>query len=282
LNTGQTFNIGSNYDLFSVAMHELGHALGLNHSSSSSAIMYASYTNTKSGLNSDDSSGIQAVYNGARKPDAYDAAAANNSFSTASNITSTIDPTAKTAVLPNLDLTTTKDVDYYKFTAPAGSTTLSLVVQSKGLRLLSPKVTVYNASQKQLATVGGPGPSGSLHAGATLNLKVNVTAGQVYYLLVAGAETSSSYQAFNVGRYALVLNLGSGSTPSVPLPNTQTPNGNPLTSGGGQAEHAVAVATRHGQVDRYGAAPARRPAHHHPAPRHPARPARAGPFVPLV
>src|SRR5262249_21128659 len=38
------------------------------------------------------------------------------------------------------------------------------------------------------------------------------------------------------GRYAMTLNFGTGPSPTVPLPNTQTPNGNPIVGGGGQAD----------------------------------------------
>ena len=61
-NTGQSFNIGSTYDLFTVAMHEFGHALGLNESSVSSAVEYATYTGKKTGLASDDIAGIRSIY----------------------------------------------------------------------------------------------------------------------------------------------------------------------------------------------------------------------------
>ena len=61
-NTGQSFNIGSTYDLFTVAMHEFGHALGLNESSVSSAVEYPTYTGRKTALASDDIAGIRSIY----------------------------------------------------------------------------------------------------------------------------------------------------------------------------------------------------------------------------
>ena len=65
-NTGQSFNVGSTYDLFTVAMHEFGHALGLNESSVSSAVEYATYTGRKTGLASDDIAGIRSIYSRGR------------------------------------------------------------------------------------------------------------------------------------------------------------------------------------------------------------------------
>jgi hypothetical protein len=229
-NTGETFNIGSTYDLFTVAAHEIGHALGLLHSATSAAIMYSSYNTRKTALNSDDINGIQAIYGGARTQDAYDAAASNGSFSTASNIQSQINATTLTALVNNLDITTTSDADYYTFTAPTGAnSSFTVTVQSKGLSLLGPSVTVYAGDE---TTVLGSG-SGTDRTGNALTYTIsNVSAGQQFYVKVAAADTT----AFGTGAYALVLNFGNNASPTVTGPDTQVLNGNPLTSGGGQPD----------------------------------------------
>lgn len=52
---------GSGYDIFSVALHELGRALGLGTSADPSAVMYA-YYQPATGLSPDDIAGIQSLY----------------------------------------------------------------------------------------------------------------------------------------------------------------------------------------------------------------------------
>jgi hypothetical protein len=227
-NTGATWREGSTYDLFTVAMHEFGHALGLDHSTTSTAnVMYPSYTTVKSGLASDDVGGIKAVY-GARTADAY--GGTNNSIATAANVSSLIDTTTLAALVPDLKLNTTSTVEDFSFQAPAGASgTLKVQVQTQGLSLLTPKVTLYASNGTTvLASVSGV----NLFGGTTLTATVSgVVAGQTYYVQVQGADTT----AFSTGTYALALNFGTGATPTEAAPVTTTANGSPLSGGGGCA-----------------------------------------------
>jgi len=57
-------NTGSGFDVYSMVLHELGHALGLGHSESSGAVMYPYIWSSTvyTGLTADDVSGIQSIY----------------------------------------------------------------------------------------------------------------------------------------------------------------------------------------------------------------------------
>ncbi len=235
-NTAQTWNIGATYDLFSVALHELGHALGLNHSAYSTAVMYSAYNGVDCALGSDDVAAIRSVYSAgaARGPDRFDAAASNGAFGSATDLTSLLDATTKAAVVDGLDITTTADIDYYKLTAPAGSSgTLTVKVQSSNRSLLAPKVWLYNAGQALLTTATGAGSQGS-----TLTLTVSgVTAGQTYYVQVDGADST----AFGTGAYALTANFGPGASPDAAKLATQVLEGSVLSGGGGAANKKADV-----------------------------------------
>src|SRR5579871_3182052 len=229
-NTSQTFNInGQDYDLMAVAMHEFGHAFGMLGSSTISAAMYETYSGAKSGLNADDVNGIRSIYsNGtARAPDAF--GSVNNSFANAANISSYINTGNQTALVPKLDITNAGEKDYYVVTAPSGTgSTVTVSVQSQGLSLLAPKVSVYSAGQALLGTASGSGKYGTT---LTLNLANKISAGQQFYVQVTGADTT----ALGTGAYALSMSFAGNPLPTVPLPNTQVANGSPLSGGGGYA-----------------------------------------------
>lgn len=226
-NTAAAWSIGGvgGYDLFTVAVHEIGHALGLAHSSTSAAEMYGQYTNAKPSLHSDDIAGIRNIYsnNNARGNDRYDKPSNNNTWGDASNITGPLVRSKKWAIINDLDITSSSDVDYYKVSIPnyAGNT-LTVRVQSAGLSLLAPKATLYNGAGSVIATATGSSSS-------TLTLSVSgISNNDWYYIRVEGAPGSD----FNTGAYGLTLDIGADSTPVLTLPNTQTANGSPIHSGG--------------------------------------------------
>jgi len=240
-NTAANFNVGTTYDLFTVAMHEFGHALGMSGSTVSSAAMWETYNGVKRGLATDDINGIRSIYsnNLPRSQDGYEGLLGNKTFLTATDLTPLIDPVALTDLATNLDMTTSTDVDYFSFVAPVGTSlaggTLTVTAQSQGLSQLSPTVTVYSGGL--LPTVLGSA-SGAGQYGSTQSVTLTgVSDLEAFYVEVQEAETKTgSWQAFNTGAYALTLNFSGGPGPTVPLPNTTLANGNPLQGGGGDPD----------------------------------------------
>jgi predicted Zn-dependent protease len=103
-NTGMTFSQTQTYDLFTVACHEFGHALGLaDTNAGSNTIMYPTYVGKKTALVTDDIQGIQSIYSAgaARSPDAFNST--NVSFATAANFNSYINQSGLNALVPNMD-----------------------------------------------------------------------------------------------------------------------------------------------------------------------------------
>ena len=66
----EAWHTGSSVDLFSVALHEAGHALGLGHSDQPGAVMYP-YYRLNTGLTADDIAGIRALYGDNTTPPAH-------------------------------------------------------------------------------------------------------------------------------------------------------------------------------------------------------------------
>jgi hypothetical protein len=59
---------GPGFDIFTVAAHEIGHAIGLDHSTVPGSLMNSSYTEAFSGLQADDILGAQFIYGMAPGP----------------------------------------------------------------------------------------------------------------------------------------------------------------------------------------------------------------------
>ena len=213
LNSSINWQINSNYDLMTVMAHEFGHALGLGDVSTPTnpyPVMYGSYVGINQALTSDDIAGIQAV-DGVRQFDAYNINGARNiTYMSAANITSKIGSNGQAAI-PNLDITTGGDSEWFYVTVPQATTgTMNVTVQSTNLSSLSPKLMVYTSS---LGLVGQASAVNSM--GATVSVSTSVSANQGYYIKVLAA---GGYGA--IGGYGLLLNFGSQTQAPIPPPNT--------------------------------------------------------------
>src|SRR5262249_37624317 len=99
INTEVNFALpgGNGYDLYSVMLHETGHARGTGHAPNSVSVMYAYYQGVRSGLAPGDVAGIQAIY-GPRVTDAYQSQGRGIGWSTAIDVTGSLGPARQTTV----------------------------------------------------------------------------------------------------------------------------------------------------------------------------------------
>ncbi|MFM7131317.1 MAG: matrixin family metalloprotease, partial [bacterium] len=181
--------------LYRVALHEIGHTLGVDNSSTSDSVMAVTLSNRLS-LSSADIAAIQGLY-GARMADTFDAQASNGTEATSTNLSRYVGSGSKPVLLFG-DLTTTTDRDFYSFTNPYNySGPVSVRLQTSNVSLLNAKVTLLASDGSSLAqaTVNQLG-------GGTASLTLpSSTPGATYTIKVESLENNS----FQVGAYGMAI-----------------------------------------------------------------------------
>src|SRR5262249_38760969 len=152
LNSNDNYGIGGQgqYDLYTIALHEAGHVLGLSDNTRDThSAMYDSYIGPRTGLSAKDIAAVQALY-GVRQADAFDSVQPNNTFATATAIGN--DPSQ---LAFQADLSSPSDADYYQLTTPSNllPTSLNIQLKTSGVSLLVPTLSIYDASYHLLGSV---------------------------------------------------------------------------------------------------------------------------------
>jgi hypothetical protein len=213
-NSAAPFGVGNSasaYDLFSVAVHEAGHALGLADDLDPSSVMF-SYYSYRTGLSNADIQSIQALY-GARPADPF----GNSTMRTATPfapaaltqyIDQFTDPTQAAGNLPPLaingDLVATSDVDYFSCQTVPGRSGFTVELHTAGISALEGEVTVLDSSGQVVASAAATDPLDG-------DLSLHIDGGhrsQVYYIEVRGATGD----VFSIGSYQLQM------VPDSPVP----------------------------------------------------------------
>lgn len=206
-------------DLYTVFLHEMGHALGLGGSSDTRSVMFQTITGKRLGLAASDLLAVGALY-GTRLPDVNEKPGKGNETPKLAAEFKYEDtgPDAWTGETPLLafgDITRNTDVDVYKFdNLDSYSGPISFRLLSKGISLLNARLSLVDSKGKVLQYVVGQDLGGN---DINLTLPASVPGGK-YYVRV---ESSFTTNGFSVGRYGLALSLGSlVTTPQATITST--------------------------------------------------------------
>ncbi len=219
------YNIGVNFDIYTIALHEIGHSLGLMESNVAFTIMNQ-YWGPRTKLTNDDIAGAQAIY-GPRLPDAYDAATPNDAPEYASPVIAA----ASGQTYIDADLTTIADIDYYRVTVPAGAGSVLSVTAESGRSLLQPRLSILDANGSVL------GEASAADYGQGALLQVNTVGTE----MIIGVDSPvEDYFGSGVYRLAVEFRTSQDEIPYVP-PTMLNPDAK-------EVNDSLAVATDLGQT----------------------------------
>jgi hypothetical protein len=207
-NAAAAFSAGGGagtYDLYTVALQEVGHALGLPNSADPASVMYTRYAGPRAGLSAGDVVAARAVY-AARSPDRFEGKDGNNApdratalrFVSDADQFRRADPTAgPTPWAAAADVTTPGDVDHYRVTVPRGSNDFFVQLRTAGVSSLVARVSVYTERGVLVRSAAAADPRGG-----DLSLFVGgVRAGASFVIKVEAADPAR----FAVGGYRLAV-----------------------------------------------------------------------------
>lgn len=202
-------------DLYTVALHEVGHALGLPDNTNSASVMYSKYQGAETTLAAVDVTAVQALY-GTPASDPFVAVGAN-SFGSAFPLQPPATATANSSLSVAGDLTTSADVNYFQLTTGATNPNgLTVQLQTSSQSLLAGQISIYDTYQNLLATTAATG------AEQNLSLTLTTVRNNAKYFIKVARPASTP---FSVGAYQLNV-ISNPTAPTVAAPGPTAPLNN--------------------------------------------------------
>ena len=218
LNTAAAFTADT---LYAVALHEIGHALGLDHRTEAGSVMGPTLdaaATTKAVPTAGDIVALRALY-GARAADPNETATSgggasgkggssgttgNGTLASATRIRyphlSAVGEDGSVPLVAWGDITTRSDVDVFWVKPLAGYTgPMTVRVQTAGISLLAPKVTLFDPNGRQIAQATSTAAAGDV---VTLTVP-SVRGDEKYYIRVEAAPGPAA----GVGRFGIGATL---------------------------------------------------------------------------